>query len=501
MDDKLLNNAEANKSSTQLTKKELVQQSFEQNGLTFGQVMIQLAYCAEEFFVTETSEVYATIPIRNIHENLAVKSAMFKKWLRAEFFELIGKAPSSGLLTDAIDMVAAREELTSENIKNVAIRIAEKSGKLYIDLANSKRQVVEIDTSGWRVIENNRCPIKFIRPSKLLEMPMPVRNGSIDELKRFVNVEGHDWVLFVSFILTVLRSKGPFPILVFQGISGNGKSTHSRVIKRLVDPQTVEIASLSRNEDDLLIFSKETILPVFDNVSNISNEASDSLCKLSTGAAISTRSYYTNGEEFIMSSMRPAIVNGIDYIAHRSDFASRSIIINLPVLGGRRKDEKTFWEQFDEAKPRIFGAFIDVLCKSITDLPTIKIDNLPRLADFALLSVAAEKHFGFEEGAFMRAFESNHSVAAKDALEGSLIGLAIEKCLMTREIIEGTADEVLTLLKTFVSQEDFKDKNWVKANHFKNLMDRMQPTLLKNGMTYEYVRKSHGRIHTISKIQ
>ena len=485
-----------------LPVKEQIKVRVQQKEITQGQALIEIVYTAVELFVTESSEVYATIKVRNVLEHVSLESGKFRKWLLKEYYDLFEKAPSSSALKDSIETVIAKEEFSSDNIKNIAIRSAEKNEELFIDLANKAGEAVVISKEGWRVIENSEVPINFIRPNKILEMPIPKKQGDINKLREFLNIQGEqEWILLVSFILTVLRGRGPFPVLIYQGLSGSGKSTHSRIIKRLVDPSSLEIATLPNSEEDLLIAARESSLLVFDNISAIKNEASDNLCRLATGAGISTRTLFSNGGEFIHSAMRPVIVNGIDYIAHRSDLASRAIIINLPSLSGRRLDERTFWKRFDEVKADILGAFFDVLSRAICDLPSTSLPYYPRLADFALLSSAAEKHFGFEKGAFLAALEENQSSAAVDALEESLLGIAIKNCLKTTDAIEGTAYEILSTLKTFVSQEDMRYQHWVPSNQLKNSLERLQPTLVKNGMQYEYIRKKNGRIHRISKVE
>ncbi|MEK4023645.1 hypothetical protein [Sporosarcina sp. FSL W7-1283] len=484
----------------ELSPKDQIKLKVEQKEISLGQAVIELCYLAEELFVTPTCEVYATISIRDIMENIRLEEELFKKWLRKEYLMLFKKPLNDQALKTAINGVVASVELESENIKEVYIRNAEKDGKFYIDLANNAREIIEVSQNGWKIVSQGEVPVKFYRPFSMKEMKKPVRNGNVNELKRFVNVEEDEWVLLVSYILAIYYGKGPFPIAVFQGLAGSGKTNHMRLLKKLTDPHVLEIASLPKDEESMIIRAQQTLLLTYDNISMISAECSDSLCKIATGAGLSTRELFTNGKEFSLSATRPIMLNGISSLVERADLASRSIIFSLPNLSSKRKSERELWREFEEAIPRIFGGFLDVLCKTLNDLPHTTLVSLPRMADFSLLSSAAEKHFGFSEGSFLKAFESNHKKIATDALEENLIGLAIKNCLMEKGTIEGTATELLNILKTYVPVEDLKSGGWISSNRLKSAMERLKPTLEQNGIYYEYIRRNDVRLHKMYKL-
>ena len=64
-----------------------------------------------------------------------------------------------------------------------------------------------------------------------------------------------------------------------------------------------------------------------DNLSYVSPELSDAMCRLSTGGGFATRTLYENDEETIFAAQRPQILNGIEDIGCRSDLLDRSLII------------------------------------------------------------------------------------------------------------------------------------------------------------------------------
>jgi hypothetical protein len=77
---------------------------------------------------------------------------------------------------------------------------------------------------------------------------------------------------------------------VLQGEQGSGKSGTTRMLRALIDPNNAPIRSLPRNERDLAISAINGHLLAFDNVSALSAEMSDALCRLSTGTTLATRS-------------------------------------------------------------------------------------------------------------------------------------------------------------------------------------------------------------------
>ena len=125
---------------------------------------------------------------------------------------------------------------------------------------------MEIDSSGWRVIDDP--PVRFRRAAGMQPLPIPVPGGSIDRLRFFVNVQSEaDFVLVVAWALAVLRNRGPYPVLVLVGEQGSAKSTFSAILRRLLDPNTAPLRALPREDRDLFIAASNGHVLVFDNVS------------------------------------------------------------------------------------------------------------------------------------------------------------------------------------------------------------------------------------------
>ena len=68
---------------------------------------------------------------------------------------------------------------------------------------------------------------------------------------------------------------------------------------------------------------------------------------------------------------------------------------------------------------RILGALLDAAVTGIRNLPHVKIDELPRLADFTAWVTACEETSGVSRGAFLEAYETNRTDVQNLALEVS----------------------------------------------------------------------------------
>ena len=93
---------------------------------------------------------------------------------------------------------------------------------IYLDLADEKWRAVEIDATGWRVVDNP--PVRFRRTPGMKPLPIPEEGGSIEALRPFLNVQWDtDFVLVVAWALACLRNRGPYPVLVLSGEQGSGE--------------------------------------------------------------------------------------------------------------------------------------------------------------------------------------------------------------------------------------------------------------------------------------
>jgi putative DNA primase/helicase len=308
-------------------------------------------------------------------------------------------------------------------------------------------------------------------------------------LRPFANVDAEGFLLLLAWLVGAIRPGSPCPILVLQGEQGTAKSTLARLCKELIDPHHSALRALPKNEYDLAISAAHQHVLVFDNLSTIPDGMSDALCRLVTGGGISRRKLYSDDEEWILDAKRPIILTGIDDIATRQDLAERCIVLTLEPLGpGLRRDEASFREAWAKVYPGVFGALLDAASQALRSSATVKLDRLPRMADFLRWAAAAAPSFGVDERAVFAAYSANRAHASALAFDASPIAKRVLALVEEHGSWRGTAS---VLLAELARRGGSLPPNWPRAAHtFSNQLTRVAPLLRERGVS---VRKDRHR--------
>jgi len=378
----------------------------------------QLVELAEgvELFHAPDGTAYARIEQGDHREVWPLKSGAIRSWLAGTYYRRHERAAGGQAIRDAVEVLAARALFDGRECA-VYVRVARTTDAIYLDLADPKWRAVKITASGWEIVTDS--PICFRRPDGVLHLPDPVRGGSIQELRPFLNVaDDSQWRLAVGWLVAAIRGAGPYPVLDIQGEQGSAKSSTARAQRRVIDPNASPDRAAPRNEHDLAIAAQNSLVVSLDNVSKLPDWLSDALARLATGAGFAARMLYSDGEEKLFYGARPIIINAIGDVVTRSDLLDRSLVLELPRIADQsRRTEEEFWADFDVAHPRILGALLDAVAGALARRPSIRLERLPRMADFATWAVAAEPALGWPDGAFMRAYAGNRASAHELALE------------------------------------------------------------------------------------
>ena len=464
----------------------------EKERLTQSKILIELAGCCELFHNPE-SETFASVTIDGHEETWPIRSRGFKLWLLNRFYQQQAKAPGAQAQADAMGVLEANAQFDGPE-HPVHVRIAGHEGNIYLNLGDDQCRVVEVSPDGWEII--TKSPVKFIHPKGCLPLPVPETGGSVDDLRRFVNIENEDgWKLFVATLIAAFKPTGPYPVTVLQGEQGSSKSTAMRLKRSLIDPNVAPLRTSPREARDLMIYAKNSWLLSFDNLSKIPDWLADSFCRLATGGGFSTRELYSNNEENIISATRIIDLNGIEEIITRDDLLDRCVFIRLPSISeSKRKDEETFWVEFHKAQPRILGGLLDAVAVALKNHPHVKLESKPRMADFARWVVAAEPSLGWEPGSFLKAYASNRASAVQMGLEASMVAQTIETMMETTPEWQGTATELLEVLDKIAGEKISKSKEWPKnARALSNRLRRLAPTMRSIGTEIDFDREGHAR--------
>jgi hypothetical protein len=313
---------------------------------------------------------------------------------------------------------------------------------IYLDLADDRWRAVEVGPDGWQVIT---CPpVRFRRAAGMLPLPMPARGGLIAALAPFLNLpDRSDFVLVVSWLLAALRHGGPYPLLALSGEQGSAKTVVSKVLRALIDPNAAPVRAAPREERELFIAASNGHLLAFDNLSDLPPWISDALCRLASGGSFAVRQLYTDQDEVLFEATRPVILNGIEDVITRPDLADRAIFLTLPsVREEQRRPEKEIWRDFEAAQPLILGALLEAVAHGLRTLPGVRLERLPRMADFALWSTACETAF-WPVGTFSRAYDANRSAAIESVVEADVVAARVREIMASRTRWIGNASDLL----------------------------------------------------------
>jgi hypothetical protein len=463
-----------------------------------------------ELFHTPDQQAYATILNAGHSEHWQLASRTFRLWLRNHLFRLSGSAPSDRIAGQLLNTMEGHALFDGPEHR-VFVRIAEANDAVYLDLANTQWQAVEITADGWQVVDSP--PVKFRRPRGMAPLPTPQRHGTLEDLRAFLNISSEaDWILLVSWLISAFRPAGPYPILLLNGEQGTAKSTTTRILRNLIDPNETPLRTVPRNERDLMIATTNAWMQAFDNLSHLPLWFADALCRLATGGGFATRKLRTDDDEALFNRQLPCLLNSIGELATRGDLLERAIMINLPhIPRKKRQSEQEFWQSFETAWPALLGALLNVVSTAIRNLDHVCIEDRPRMADFADWSYAAaeacvwhlETPNGLEKdgAAFLSAYSENMT-AAQSILLDSVIAQAIQQLVEPRPW-SGNHTELLDVLRTMVGSRHTRELPQTGRGLSAEL-DRLIPSLRSVGVHIGRDRSRENgtgkRIVTLSKV-
>jgi hypothetical protein len=203
----------------------------------------------------------------------------------------------------------------------------------------------------------------------------------------------------------------------------------------------------------------------------------------------------------IFKACRPVVLDSIEDVVVRPDLLDRSLIVRPPFIHeDKRKPEKQFWTEFEEARPRIVGALFDAVACALRRHDDIVLKSLPRMADFTKWVVAAEPALGLDEGAFLKAYRENRAQGQNLALESDAAFAAIFEFVQARKTWKGSAAELAkVLLERCVPEGKPPPKGWpVDGYKMAGCLQRAAPVLRAQGVTVTHNPDARPRTWTLT---
>jgi energy-coupling factor transporter ATP-binding protein EcfA2 len=457
-------------------------------------VLVELASGAE-FWRDETGDAYATVQEDGVRKNFRIRSSDCRSWLIRSWMAHhdnggLPSAPGNQALQDTLNAIEARAQ--QGLVHSVFVRIGHHQGLVYVDLGDELWRAVEISTRGWRLVD--RPPVRFIRTSGQLPLPEPIRDPKGLPALLSILPDGADAkdakILLLSFLLGVYMPNGSLPLLALSGRQGSGKSTLTRRLRQLIDPNQAPARQQPRNEDDLIIAARNGALVAYDNLSRLTTDLSDALCRLATGAGFSKRRLYTDVDELIVQVRRPVIINGIADLVRMPDLADRAIFIDLPARS-TFQPEKELEKAFEQNRPAMLGLIYDAISAALRGYAGEACSPGIRLADFERWVRAAAPELELDPQEVSQAMGENRLMGDRMLIEDDLVASLLVRMLDKQAEISGTPTELFAELRV-EAQEDAhllpKGPRALSAH-----LKRFVPAFERTGIILEQSRVGHDR--------
>ena len=288
-----------------------------------------------------------------------LNSKEFRNWI---FYFNGGSKPLKDISDIQENAVAVSGFDESIEPIEIAKRVAYCNKNIYLCLHDKERNAVEITPNDWNIIKEYEAPVLFLHSSNLKALPIPEQGGNLKDLQKFINVDDKNLSLTIGWILATFNSKIDCPILHIEAPKGTGKTTATKFLKELIDPDTTGVVAPFRSYRDLCAASKNIHLFALDNLSGFSKKESDELCRAVTGAGHLDRKLYTDNTLHTTNLHNPFITNGISFGELQADLRDRCYSIKLnPLDGMSRQSKEDLNNEFEAEKSKLLGAILDSL--------------------------------------------------------------------------------------------------------------------------------------------
>jgi hypothetical protein len=407
--------------------------------------------------------------------------------LARTYYAHTGAAPGGSALTDALTVIEGIAMDTDPEPVN--LRVAPHRHSIVLDLGDPTGRAILIHPGAWRIVPVS--PVLFRRTTLTGALPVPDTTGpratdALTGLRALINVDDDGFGLIVAWLIASLFPSIPHPVLALLGEQGTAKSTAAGFCVRLIDPSPAPLRTPPKDIRSWAVTAAASWTVALDNVSTIAPWFSDTLCKAVTGDGVVDRANYTDDDVSVLSFRRVIALTSIDAGALAGDLAERMIPVELHRLDPtRRRTDAEVQHAFTRTAPAALTGLLDLTAEVLARLPTIHLDELPRMADFARILAALDEITGWNTQATYteRASENNHAVVDADPFATAIVALVNDQAVGWT----GTAAELLDTLNPDPPPRIWPKSPRAASGHLR----RIAPALRASGVAIE-TSKSNG---------
>jgi len=405
--------------------------------------------------------------------------------LQHRFYKKTGGMPKPKELNNVLNILQSNAKFEGQRI-SLKNRVTDSDGAFIYDLRD--KRYIKTTVEKWEIVPAHPLFRRFNHQQPQVE---PVAGGDPWKLFNIIPAAEENQLLVLVYIISLFVPRIAHPVLALYGDKGSAKSFICTVINKLVDPTLTDRVILQKNDRDLIQTVRQKYVTVLDNLSKFSDVVSDILCQVCTGGSISFRKLYTDEGENIAQFRHVVILNSIKLPIVNADLMDRSIILKYYRISPEdRKPEDELWEAFEAARPGILGGIFDTLVKAKAIYPTIRLEKLPRLADFAKWGYAIAEALGQSGDQFIEDFSQNVKRQNQCVAESNVLCEAVTQLMLNQQTLVKSVGDTHKALKA-IAGEDAKDATFPKLPHYlKGDLEPLKSALEEKNITFQYLDRT-----------
>lgn len=429
-------------------------------------------------------EVYAVIEINGHVETVELSSARAIQWLNHTYRNCQSpKIRGEDFFKNILTAIISDAQMNNAPKEKVYNRIASVDNTVYYDLATPDWKIVKITAQSIDILPYTESMPIFRRTQSSFEQAKPTFDdpSALDRLAELLRIK--DKEVFKVHLTSFLLEGASVPIMVFDGAAGSMKTTITAAIKRIIDPNGAgtddNCTSMTNQNDNLIVQLYNRYMSAFDNVTKITHEVSDILCRAITGSGNQKRALYSNSDEAILNFRSKLVLNGIVLNPDFPDLLDRIITYErIPLGENDRLTEQEFQEKFRALLPPVLGQIFTLIQKSLSTYHAVKQEIRPktRLADFEVWGESIARAMNQEPNVFLNKFhekQKSNSISIRDTHP---IVQAIELLMDNRDVYEDSAQRCFNNLRNMACNLEIEHNNrYVK---FPKSSNRLVPELI-----------------------
>lgn len=368
---------------------------------------------------------------------VALGSDAQRHLLSYAYFQTTGEVLPRSSQPSIEDTAAGLASLNENRITTVSRTYQDSNGVVWIDLGREDCKCVKLTKNGWSIedmpVNSERVFIKDGSVREIATDPVqpgdvPKAIGTLDRILRpLFNVTEDDWHLIVGWMVNHLLAERVSPILMMLGTGGSGKSTMCNAISYAVEggPSFPRSGAMKSEVDDVMVTIAKKRVSVFDNVSKLSGELSDTLAQAVYGMDYEKRELRTTDSVAVIKVNPSLILNGITTGHLREDLKSRMVTIRIAgtVPTDKQKDDLDIVREQTEGHAEVYGALLTIASAVMHQLETQgDVQITARMKEYGRVLHALDDMLGWNA---LDQYLHTDEESAEDALEDPLLATVV----------------------------------------------------------------------------